>query len=189
MSNLKIRKQEYKETVEKDFNRLVQELDKDVRHPKETYIEMLVTLKTYFDDMRDLDPAEPWFDIEALINVIAGGKDYQTFKQNYQIGCFIEALVKCGSPARQACMATAELLGHRNKSPETSIKAHDLFKRSEKYDKDADAGQFVYMHVYMLRKFLMSVDKEFPDHVRVKKARSAYEVLSRLIDENIAAAA
>lgn len=185
MFDVEAKKSEYKLLIEKDYQNWIRLAENGEVPQKEAFMNMLIILQAYFEDMHESGEREPYFDVEPIINFFANEKDTKTEQKNYEIGCFVMALTKFGCTARQACMATGQFLGHRNGSPQTSMKGYDLFRHSDDYEDDMDAEHFVSLNAYRLRKVIDSSVAKFPSHVRVKKAKAAYDLLLQVIDENI----
>lgn len=185
MFDIVAKKNEYKQFVEKEYQECLARAEQGGVAQKEAFANMLIILQAYFDDMQESDNSEPYFDVGPIIDFFADEKDVGTEKKNYEIGCFIMALTKYGSTASQACMATGVFLGHKNGSKKTSMKSYDLFRHSGDYEDDMDAEQFINLNARRLRKVIDSAVAEFPDHVRMKKAREAYGLLLQSIEKNL----
>lgn len=176
-------KRDYKENVEKEYERIADLYKNSKRHDEEIAVELLNILKTYFDHMREIDIKEPWFNVELLIEIVSGQKGFKTHQKDYYIGCFICALCLLGSTDNQAYIAVGKWLGLKGIS--TTRRAYKLFKQKGNYEKYMDIERFVYLNVFFLKKVFDMTEFEFPSHSRVFKAKLAYDRLGSLIKNNL----
>lgn len=181
-------KSEYATLLEREYQATVDDLNEGKIQQTEAQLTLLHLLASFFENEKINASAVPWFDLEPLIAMSLGERDYQTYKKNYLIGCFIAGLVFLGSSINQACLATAVFLGHKNGSPETSKKAYALYKSRTLFDKpseeqkNADADHFIYLNVYRLKKVLDMASKPFPEEKGVKDAKEAYDLLIKKME-------
>ena len=183
MSEIVETKRDYKENVEKEYERIADLYKNGKRHDEEIAVELLNILKTYFDHMQEIDSKEPWFDVGLVIEIVSGQKGFKTHQKDYYIGCFICALSLLGSTDNQAYMAVGKWLGLKGIS--TTRRAYELFKKKGNYEEDMDVERFVYLNVYFLKKVLDMTESDFPSHSRVVKAKQAYDRLESLIENNL----
>lgn len=176
--------------LEDEFEKTIKHLYEGTLVPSEAKFVMLNLLKSYFDEVCSEESLHAKFDIEPLLQVSIGEKEYKTYKRNYNIGCFVTALWLLGSPKSQACLGTGKFLGHRNESPETSRKAIVLYvaKNPHQNRKKTDVDQFIYLNVYRLKEILDMGKSPFPDEGGVKDAKKAYDLLvkkvRKILDED-----
>ncbi|GEM_PF-4219323 len=187
MSKIAEIKRDYKENVEKDFSALIAEWknwkEGDARHEEEILSDMLVILKTYFDDMRNIDEDEPWFNIEeALIEQLLGKKKYKTFHNQYQLGCFLFGLSLFGCTDLQGRIATHDYLGV---SDSKCITALNIFK-ARLHHEDIEIDEFLSFYDHILKRLIDKAPNDFPrKKVRVKEATKAFDALVIALNEHL----
>lgn len=177
-------KRDYKDNVEKDFNDLIAEWgNENGRNEDEILYELLFILKTYFEHIRELDPNEPCFDLNPVIDRISRKTKYNTKKEQYLFGCFVFGLKLFGSSWEQAYKAMSQYQGD---GPDKYKKARYEFIR-QMHDKEMNKEEFVSLYGYTLKNIVEDTQESFPSDLQIKKARKAYEHLMKAIEADIKA--
>ncbi|MCL4678112.1 MAG: hypothetical protein KJ017_05890 [Alphaproteobacteria bacterium] len=179
MSDICEMKRQFRTGVADDYNGVVKRWRDNLTHPEEAAINLMFILKTYLDEMQALDPNEPWFDIESLIDMVKGDKAYNTERTNYKIGCFAKALHMLGSPKEQVYKSMELWLG---KTRSFYKKALELCESSE-FSKDiVDSEDFIHKNSHILAGIIDSANRSpFPSHKNLIRVHRAYERLLHIL--------
>ncbi len=170
---------QFRTSVAPDYDRVVEDWKKGRIHSEEAAMELLIILKVYFDEMKKRDLNEPWFDMEALIEIVKGDKTYKTECRNYELGRFVHALCLLGSPKEQAYKAMGLWLGNKRSYYKKCL---EFFQGKGLYKEITEAESFICLNFYQLRKVIDAAEKPFPKHKDIVMASGAYDRLLHILE-------
>jgi hypothetical protein len=154
----------------KEYNDFIQKWRRGDIASHKAMAHLCLILQDYLCHISELDENFPDFDISIFYEILQKEtrKKIKVNSAKYNIGCFVEALMRFGSSGNQAFLFTAEFLGNSESKVKSAYRA---FKMEGVYPAEMPIENFLLINAPRLKDFFIK-DKKISGFPRANKAFS-----------------
>ncbi len=185
MSKIKLDSHSLEIELKDQYDLVIEKLNNGDIELDNAVLEIFIILKVFFEAVGAKEGKLPFFDLEKILDQIKPSKKEKTSEKNFNLGCFVFMLVRYGSTARQAYITVSKWINSDDfKCSEEKVKkAYEFFLKEGYVEEEDDNICLLNLYRYKVERIIGMANEPFPKMVRGKKAKEAFEMLMRDLEE------